>query len=383
MRRSYMWIAPGSFPVPSAGSSSVERAVHEIASHLEVSGRKCVVSRRFPGQAGKKEVQGVEHIRLRARPGAAYCRKAAAAACQCKPSLLQIENRPSWVRMFKKKLKHSPVWLSLHSTTFIQPAKLSAARAQQELAAADRILVNSRYLKEHLLSQFELPAEKILVNHLGVDAGQFVPRHSARGQKLREELLSRLGYRDKQVVLFVGRLREQKGVHLLLEAVPKIIEHCPDIVVAIVGSPYYNKYSLTPYVANLHRLGNRYPHAVRFVPFVHHHQLPRWYAAADVCVVPSTHDEAFGLVNVEAMAAGVPVVAAASGGISEVVLDGQTGFLLPPEQLKHNLADAIVRLLKDQPLAAALGEGGRRRVAEHFTWEASARRLQELYRSCL
>lgn len=379
MSRSCLWVTPGSFPIPSSGSSSVERAVHEIASNLEGSGRRLVLSRRFSGQAKKKLIHGVEHIRLRASSRASYCRKALNAAYQYKPDLVQIENRPAWVRMFKRKVKQASVWLSLHSTTFVHPARYSVTRMHEQLSAADRILVNSSYLKDQLLAWFDLEPDRILVNYLGVNAEQFVPRQSPRGRSLKVELLSRLGYRDKQLVLFVGRLREQKGVHHLLEAVPQIMERCPDTVVVIVGSPYYNRYAVTPYVARLHQLGNRHPHAVRFVPYVHHHELPHWYAAADVCVVPSTHDEAFGLVNVEAMAAGVPVVATAAGGISEVVADGETGILLPPDQLQLHLADAIVQLLTDRRLAAAMGEKALRRVAEQFTWEASARRLQALY----
>jgi len=353
--------------------------VHETVSHLNPSARKLIVSRRFPGQAGKKRIHGVEHLRLRAPHRPMYCRKAITAASAYQPSLLQIENRPAWVSKFKKKLKRTAVWLSLHSTTFIDSSRLSAARTQIELAAADRILVNSCYLKHQLLNRFELPPDKVLVNYLGVNANQFVSRQTLQGSKRRNEMLERLGYCGKQLVLFVGRLREQKGVHHLLEAVPHILACCPDAVVAVVGSPYYNRNTLTPYVANLHRLGNRYPHAVRFVPYVSHHELPNWYAAADVCVVPSTHDEAFGLVNVEAMAAGVPVVAAATGGISEVIVDGETGILLAPEQLQHSLAEAIVTILSNAKIAAVMGENGMRRVADQFTWEASAKRLQALY----
>jgi spore coat protein SA len=93
---------------------------------------------------------------------------------------------------------------------------------------------------------------------------------------------------------------------------------------------------------------------------------------ADVVVVPSAEREAFGLVNAEAMAAGVPVVATRAGGIPEIVVDGQTGYLVDPKRPAPELKDRVLAVLTDDALRREMGERGRERVREHFTWDRSA-----------
>jgi phosphatidylinositol alpha-mannosyltransferase len=105
--------------------------------------------------------------------------------------------------------------------------------------------------------------------------------------------------------------------------------------------------------------------------------LPRYHAAADVFVSPATGQESFGIVLVEAMAAGVPVVASDIAGYREVVRDGVDGLLVPPGD-PNALAGAIRRVLSEPELAATLSAGGRSR-AEAFSWQAVAPRLEAIY----
>jgi starch synthase len=113
---------------------------------------------------------------------------------------------------------------------------------------------------------------------------------------------------------------------------------------------------------------------------------------ASVSVCPSIY-EPFGLVNLEAMACELPVVGTATGGIPEIVVDGETGFLVPveaggdpygsprdPDGFAADLADRVNRLLADPPLARRMGAAGRRRAVERFSWDAIARRTAEIYR---
>ena len=100
-------------------------------------------------------------------------------------------------------------------------------------------------------------------------------------------------------------------------------------------------------------------------------------ASFDIFVLPS-RSEGFGRVNLEAMAMGKPVISTNVGGIPEVVLDGVTGILVPPGNSK-DLAHAIMRLLNDYELRESIGKQGRRRVEEHFTLQAHAQRIEEIY----
>lgn len=121
------------------------------------------------------------------------------------------------------------------------------------------------------------------------------------------------------------------------------------------------------------------PNHVRFVPFIPHTSTAPWYLAADVVVVPSTGEEAFGLVNVEALACGAPVVASQVGGIAEIIRSGHNGILANPQRLQEGLADALNELLRDEQLRAKMGKEGTNTVAEQFTWRLTASRYAAVY----
>jgi len=103
------------------------------------------------------------------------------------------------------------------------------------------------------------------------------------------------------------------------------------------------------------------------------------YNEASVFACPSIY-EPFGIINLEAMACETPVVACAVGGIKEVVVDGETGFLVPPQE-PEKLGRALAKVLGDEDAAAKMGKAGRRRVLDHFTWDRIAEKTLALYRS--
>jgi colanic acid/amylovoran biosynthesis glycosyltransferase len=157
---------------------------------------------------------------------------------------------------------------------------------------------------------------------------------------------------DPPEVLYAGRLSPEKGVLELVEAAQGM-----NLVVAGDGP-----------------LRDRVSQASGFVP---PEELARLYARAAVVVCPS-HREGFGVACLEAMAHGCPVVASAVGGLLDLVVDGETGIHVPPGDVPA-LRSAIERLLADRELRRRMGEAGRRRAAEHFSWDAVTRRTVELY----
>jgi spore coat protein SA len=193
---------------------------------------------------------------------------------------------------------------------------------------------------------------------------------------MREELRSKMGWGNRPVVLYVGRLVPQKGVHHLLAAIPALIARAPDVLIVIVGSALYGSHRQTGYVKRLHRQARKWKKHVHFQPYVPHHEIPRWFVMADIAVVPSIGQEAFGLVNLEAMAAELPVVATRAGGMKEVVADGETGFLVNPEAplIVPELAARIGHLLVHEPVRREMGRKGRERVLNSFQWRHTAER---------
>ena len=107
-------------------------------------------------------------------------------------------------------------------------------------------------------------------------------------------------------------------------------------------------------------------------------ELVKVYQSADIFVNPVIWEEPFGLVNIEAMATGLPVISSKVGGITEIVVEGETGLLIPPNNIQA-LVEAIERLLDDEKLRVKMGKEGRRRVERFFTWETHVNKLISLY----
>ncbi|MEK8127534.1 glycosyltransferase family 4 protein [Paenibacillus filicis] len=374
-------ITPGSFPVPSGKSSSVEIVAEEVARRLHGRVAVAVLGRRGIRQPPQERRGGVEYIRVPAPSPRAYIRSISRQLGKLSPQVIQVENRPRFVRVLKRKHPRARIWLSLHSITFISRPHMGRKELRRCLAAADRIIVNSHYLREELIRRAPRAEGKIAVNHLGVDPVRFVSRWTPEGAAQRQAFLSKQGLEGRKIILYVGRLIPIKGVHHLLAAMPEIIARVPDATLLVVGSAFYGSRRVTPYMRRLRTMAKGFRSNVRFIPYVSHQEVDEWFRLGDVLAVPSARHEAFGLVNVEAMSAGVPVVATRSGGMPEIVLEGITGFTVDPADTVRELADRISVLLLDHERARAFGESGTQRIRECFTWECTARRWLELLRS--
>jgi D-inositol-3-phosphate glycosyltransferase len=233
---------------------------------------------------------------------------------------------------------------------------------------ADGVIVATEHEKSLLVHLYGADPEKISIVPLGVDVERFRPLDK---DKARHEL----GFKDEKIILFVGRIEPLKGVDILINAAA-MLESDVECSVLIVGGDESSKAQITQLQGLASDLG--IGHRVAFVGAVDHDKLPLFYNAADVCVVPS-HYESFGLVAVEAMACGVPVVASRVGGLTGTVKDGETGYLVPwlcPEPF----AERIEMLLDNESLRRNLGEAAREGVSR-YRWENVAARLLEVYRS--
>ena len=197
----------------------------------------------------------------------------------------------------------------------------------------------------------------------GYDAELFYPRDP--DPALRQQLAPQ----REQVVLYAGRLIPWKGVRYAIAALAQV----PGAVLVIAGDGHYR--AALEEQARTAGLGER----VRFLGAVPHEELPRLLAVSDVLVATSFASETFGIALVEAQACGVPVVASRFGGFPEVVRDGETGLLVPPQD-PQALAAALRELLADGGRRERMGQAGRQWVRESFHWEKVAERVLEAYR---
>lgn len=195
----------------------------------------------------------------------------------------------------------------------------------------------------------------------------------------RESLLARYGLEGRKVILTASRLVRRKGQAQVIRALPEITERVPEVLYLVVGSG--------PAEAELRALAREMglSRQVRFPGYVPDQKLPECYALCDVFVLPSVETrhtesgalgiEGFPAVYLEASACGRPIVAGKSGGSDEAVLDGVTGILVDGENVGQ-IADAVVKLLLDEQLAARLGRNGRERVEKEFSWDTIVRRIE-------
>ncbi len=370
------FITPGAFPVPSAMGGSVERVVEKVVPELLPHVDATIYGRKGKRLPARGSLRGIKVERFPGANKSDYFNRVCARLARSKPDVIQVENRPLWVPRLKRLFPRSRIWLNLHSTTFINAPYLNPVQRRRCLQAADRIQVNSEFLRTYVRTYVPNVSDKIRVNPLGVDISRFYGRSTLEGAAVREEMRSRYGLGNRPIAIYVGRLVPQKGVKYLLAAVPSILAAVPDALIVIVGSARYGSHRETGHVRRLHRMAARLKNHVHFQPYVSHHDIPRWFAMADTAVVPSVGKEAFGLVNLEAMAAELPVVATRAGGMKEIVVDGHTGFLVSTEREKISaeLAGKIGFLLTNGEMRREMGFRGRERVLRDFQWRHTAER---------
>lgn len=229
---------------------------------------------------------------------------------------------------------------------------------------ADAVFSLSDFSKKNVSEAYHVPQSKIKVTYAGVDETFFKERN-------------RNATNEQFNLLFCGRIagpRRQKGIDILLRAMYFILKE-NDVKLKLIGTGS----RVEEYKALSHELG--IGEHVEFLGFVDYDNLPEYYSNADLFVLPSRR-ESFGLVLAEAMAAGLPVVSTNIGAIPEVVVDGKTGILVPPDEPKI-FANAVNSLLSDSQRREVMGMKGRERVKKYFTWEKVAERVLRFYEEIL
>jgi glycosyltransferase involved in cell wall biosynthesis len=237
---------------------------------------------------------------------------------------------------------------------------------------ADRILAVSRSVRSDLQKSYGIDPSKVEVVYNGVDTSIFRPLSDFETPAALSEV------REKQIILYVGHFGLRKGVAFLIRAMKMIKAEIPDAILVCVGG--VPKWLGHPeYWAYLQRTieQNGLKNSVLLLDKVPNQELPKYYSLASVFVLPSYY-EAFAKVLIEAMACAKPVVVTRGGGSMETIIDGESGLLIDygsPEQI----ADAVIRILKDDRWRRSLGENARETIQKSFTWRAVAERVSRAY----
>jgi len=288
-----------------------------------------------------------------------------------------------------------PLVITTHSLEPLRPWKreqlgrgydASSWVEKTAIEMADAIIAVSNETKEDVLKYFDVDEEKIKVIYNGINLKEYVVTKEATA-------LDRYGIdRSKPYVLFVGRITKQKGIIHLVNAI-KYIDRDTQIILC-AGAPD------TPEIAkemedSVNEVKKTRENVIWIKKMLDKEEVIQLYSHADVFCCPSIY-EPFGIINIEAMACETAVVASAVGGIKEVVVDGETGILVPleqqdtapfepidPDKFAKDLANGVNRIISDKELMKTMAKNGRRRVEETFDWEAIAKQVESLYKSLI
>ena len=349
---------------------------------------------------GNLTVRGVDYD-----PGGLGCAKAlrpvftsiqrdtAMAAAGTDANLVHVHTWYTHLAGIFLKLNYSlPLVLTVHSLEPLRPWKreqlgggydFSCWVEKTAIEMADAVIAVSESTRADVLRLFDVDPARIQVIHNGIDPEEYHERHD-------EAVLKRYGIDPAQpYILFVGRITRQKGIVHLVRALQHLDPGFQ--VVLCAGAPDTPEIAAEMKTAVEQARVTR-PGVIWIDEMVPKEDVIALYSGAEVFVCPSIY-EPFGIINLEAMACGTPVVASAVGGIPEVVVPRETGLLVPVEQMNEapfepvnadtfafDLAEAINELMRDEARRRYMGKKARERVEQAFSWDAIARRVADLYR---
>lgn len=287
-----------------------------------------------------------------------------------KPDFFHIHNRFAYQLGTLEALKISrvPLLLTLHNALpqNISPSTDALGRTYDEvfgrrwMEEAEKIIANSQYTMESTVPTNL--RDKCTVIYNGVDVQRFKPLKKSEKEKVREELKLPA---SEPLIIYVGRFVKQKGINYLFEAFKRISKEKGINLLMIGKGPEFEFFK-----AASRRM------KVKMIYNAPEEKLPLYFACADVCVVPSLW-EPFGLVAVEAMACGLPVIASNVGGLREII-EKDCGVLVKPAD-SNALADEIVEMLRNEDKRKKMGMNGRKRAEKYFSWETVTKKLYNFY----
>lgn len=361
-------IAPEQIPVPPVVAGSVEICMSALANELSQKHEITVISRSHPKLESITKRGQLTIIRV--SPKKSYIESVLNELQGKSFDLIQVDNRPKYAARIKAMFPDTPVSLFLHSLTFVTPPHITKSYASACLDQVDLIVANSRSLKKELRHHFPQCRTPICKTFLGVDPLEFRMPTEHDKQHFRRK------YKVHQTfnVLFVGRIIRRKGIHVLIQAIHELKRDVPNVRLLIAGGSLQKGYlrKLKRYAASLHV-------PITFIGYIPHRQLPKVYWLGDCFVCPSQKHEAFGLVNVEAMASGVPVVASAIGGIKEIIRHRENGLLVRRFRHPSRFAKSILKLMRNPGYAERLRLHANLDILNKFTWTHAANRLEKIY----
>ena len=382
-------IGPELFPIPPIRGGATELFIDRLAANLSRY-RPVIIGPGDP-ELPTREMRGqTEYWRISLSSWqqwlyrryrhlfSLYDREVAALIRRLRPDLLHVHNRPLLALNLKTWFPGLPVLLHMHNGYHIlgkreRPAPNTPIPVEAFVACSNFILEQER---ERLGTGAK--AHVVITN--GVDPYVFRPRLERAEEALA--IREQYGLGDDPVVLYAGKIRESKGVGLLLDSMKLVWSQHPRAVLALVGGTEFGRgrtHRETPFFQQFREEATKVPGAVILTGFVPHDRMALTYLLGDIFVAPSQKEEGMPMVLLEASACGLPLVATRLGGIPEVVQEGHNGLLLDNPRDPGELARKIITLIENPALCQQLGGQARKWALERFSWQHIAQEQEGVY----
>jgi glycosyltransferase involved in cell wall biosynthesis len=400
--------------VPPVQAGSIAIIVDEVARRLKDGHEVTIYSKRDPDQAKKESYEGVRYRRFpilndrralkvierffpqpaSSRPLFArsvyylgYMIKVARDMRKHDFDVVHLHNFSQFAPIIRRFNPRTRIVLHMHCEWLTQ---LDRKMIDRRLDAVDSVITVCNYITRKVTARFPKMDGRCFTIHNGANLETFVPRDGNGPKKDRGKRL-----------VFVGRVSPEKGIHVLLDAFPKVVEQVPGVHLEIVGpmgsapTDFIVNLSDDPMVSKLSAFYDvDYEHLLKekltadiadhvtFTGNVEHGELLQHLWSADIFLHPSVWGEPFPLAVLEAMAAGLPAVASRAGGLVESIDDGKTGLLVEPDN-PGALADALIKLLQDDELRESMAAAARVRAVGRYSWARVAGDFLDVYRKTM
>lgn len=396
MNRKILVISPGVLPLPPSLGGAVENMIRAYHNRLYHSWEFEYVSPRLPGtpvssrypmpEAIFHHIESINAVQdfhqgnnfELARSGqwpnyATFCEDVARHGDY---AIIHIHNEGSLIPRLRTCSPHSKLILQINDELL---SKMNCPDLKLLAQDTDAIISCSEYIRkiaDAALLACDARARRTGVIYNFADTNRFDP--SVVPAEEVDRLRRKLGLAGRRVILFPGRLIEDKGPHLALEAFRLLASKRRDVSLLLVGAPWYSHKTDSDFVTSLREAAADISAGIKFTGYVDHLDMPAYYALSDVVVVPSIWDDPSPFVAYEAQSMARPVVGSTKGGIPEIVASGTTGYCIDVTNAAA-FCDCLDTLLASPNLAQQMGKAGRHRIITRFDEAIIARQVNRLY----
>ncbi|PGZ92557.1 glycosyltransferase family 4 protein [Bacillus sp. AFS029533] len=369
-----LMVCTENLPVPPVLGGAIQTYIAGSLPYLSKVHDITVLGVNDPTLPDEETIDGVNYVRVPGKVLELYREGVVEYIKGNQFDLIHIFNRPRLVLPIRKVAPNSKITLSMHNDMF-NIGKIAVDEANLVLEEVSSIVTVSDYVGNVIRELYPQSANKIRTIYSGVDSDRFLPGNDPKMISTRNTLRKEYGLENKTVILFAGRLSENKGVDRLIRALPTLSKTFKDLALVIVGSNWFSQNNVTDYVAYIRAIAKKQDVPIITTGFVSPFEIHNWFAVADLFVCTSLWQEPLARVHYEAMAAGLPIVTTARGGNPEVIIPGENGLIVENPVDPDEFATKITEILSNKTLMKNMGIKGRELAVTKYLWSRVANEI--------